>query len=228
MELVAYLRQSSATGLDAYGLPNQRADIESYCQRNGHTVVKWCEDRAVSGTVEAWDREGLNCALTAVVEEAAQGIVVARLDRLARSLTVQEAALAMVWRSGGELHAADSGLVPADDPDDPMRTAMRQMMGVFAELDRSMTVLKMRKGRDAKRRSGGKATGRYPFGESKEGPVAREQMVLAAMREMRETYSTWATIAAELNRRGTEFAPRHAAKWSDTTAYRVGMRAGIQ
>lgn len=48
--------------------------------------------------------------------------VVSSLDRLARSLTLQEASLQQVWGSGGSVFAVDTGEVMADDPDDPVRT----------------------------------------------------------------------------------------------------------
>ena len=56
------------------------------------------------------------------------GVVVYNLDRLARKLTVQEGVLATVWDRGGSVFSlGDGGEVQQDDPDDPMRTAMRQM-----------------------------------------------------------------------------------------------------
>lgn len=44
-------------------------------------------------------------------------------------------------------------------------------MGAFAQLDRAMLVKRLRDGREAKTRAGGKPTGRYPYGWSKDGPV---------------------------------------------------------
>jgi hypothetical protein len=41
-----------------------------------------------------------------------------------------------VWRLGGKLYSSESGEVLPDGADDPMRTAMRQMAGVFSELER--------------------------------------------------------------------------------------------
>jgi hypothetical protein len=61
-----------------------------------------------------------------------RALILAKLDCLARSLTVQEAVLAKVWAAGGLVFAVDHGEVQPDDPDDPARTAFRQMMGVFA------------------------------------------------------------------------------------------------
>lgn len=64
------------------------------------------------------------------------------LDRLARELVVQEAALAQCRRLCERVFMADQGDIL---PEDPVRTAMRQMMGVFAQLDRGMTVAKLRR-----------------------------------------------------------------------------------
>ena len=38
----------------------------------------------------------------------------------------------MIWRSGANAFTTDDGEVREDDPEDPMRTAIRQMRGVFA------------------------------------------------------------------------------------------------
>ena len=64
-----------------------------------------------------------------VEDGTASGLVVYKLDELARSLTVQEGTLAKVWGLGGSVFSVDLGEVARDDPDDPMRTAMRQMVG---------------------------------------------------------------------------------------------------
>jgi DNA invertase Pin-like site-specific DNA recombinase len=72
--------------------------------------------------------------------------------------------VAAIWRDDGHVSAVDQGEVMRDDPDDPMRTAMRQMVGVFAELDRPLVITRLRDGRRAKAAQGGMAVGRYPFG----------------------------------------------------------------
>ena len=72
--------------------------------------------------------------------------------------------LALVWQCRVKVFAADTGEVHRDDPDDPMRTAIRQVMGVFSELDHSMVAKRLRDGRLAKAAAGRKAVGDYPFG----------------------------------------------------------------
>ncbi len=114
-----------------------------------------------------------------------------------------------------------------DDPDDPMRTAMRQMAGVFAELDRRLIIKRLRDGRRAKAAQGGKAVGRYPFGWSKEGEVVREQRVLVAIRDLRQDGQRWQDVAERLNAGGAPYRPRNADAWTAAGLAKVGRRAGI-
>jgi DNA invertase Pin-like site-specific DNA recombinase len=152
--LVAYLRVSTvAQAEDGLGLDVQQQAIERWAAAGGHTLVATFRDEGISGTKDAADRPGLASALAAV-EDGAEGLVVYKLDRLARALTVQEAVLAQVWKSGGRAWAVDVGEVLRDDPDDPMRTAMRQMVGVFAQLERAMIAARMRAGRRLKAQRG--------------------------------------------------------------------------
>lgn len=63
---------------------------------------------------------------------------------------MQETILALAWRDGGHVFALDQGGEVLRD--DPVRTAMREMAGVFAGLDRRMIVKRLRDGRKAKLR----------------------------------------------------------------------------
>ena len=145
MKVVAYARVSTrGQAEDGLGLSVQAEGIEKWAKANGLELVAIVTDEGISGTRDAWDRPGLTEALTMLENGSADGLVVHRLDRLARSLTVQEAILAHLWRLGRAMFTVDSGPVLQDDPDDPMRTAMRQMAGVFAQLERAMLVKRLR------------------------------------------------------------------------------------
>lgn len=227
MKVVAYLRVSTNGQAEhGFGLDVQHDQVTAWANAHGHEIVRICRDEAVSGAADAVDRPGLACAMGAMPTDA-DAVIVARLDRLARSLTVQEAILAAIWRDGGQVFAVDQGEVLRDDPDDPMRTAMRQMAGVFAQLDRALIVKRLRDGRRAKTAAGGHGVGRYPFGLSKDGPIEREQRVLDAMRELRASGEPWHKVAAQLNERGDEYRPRHAGQWSLALANHTGRKADI-
>ncbi|MCA1693261.1 MAG: recombinase family protein [Actinobacteria bacterium] len=195
MRLVAYLRISSTTQLEGFGLDVQRKAVRQWSKAHGHRIIaEYVVDAGVSGATDAVDRPGLSDALEQIGRPPrAEGRIAARLDRVARALTVQEAILALCWREGARVFIADTGEVLRDDPDDPMRGAMRQMAGVFAELDRRTTVKRMRDGIRTKAETGRKATGSYPFGytatgrgrERDAGPREDEQRTVGRIVELR-------------------------------------------
>lgn len=226
LELVAYVRVSTATQLDAYGPETQRYEIDRWCKRNNATVTLWCTD-AISGDTSFTRRPGLSDALSAVVSGNAGGLIVARMDRLARKLHEQEAILSHVWSSEGaravktgrltssqpsaaplrRVFSADTGEILRDDPDDPMRTALRQMQGVFAQLEKSLVLARLRAGKRAKREATGWAGGRPPYGWriTEAGGVLEEypeqQAVIALAHELRATMPEYKVHEA-LNERG--------------------------
>ncbi|WP_179894002.1 recombinase family protein [Streptomyces sp. gb14] len=124
-------------------------------------------EKAQSGTIAGDERPELAGVLLWVEEKKVHDIVAPNLDRLARELLVQEAALAQCWKHGGRAFMTDQGEILPDDPEDPMRAAMRQMMGVFAQLDRGMTVAKLRRGRRIKGEKGQYAYGAPSYGRTR-------------------------------------------------------------
>jgi DNA invertase Pin-like site-specific DNA recombinase len=232
MRLIGYLRVSTNGQIDGYGFDSQRADIQKWARANGHKITEWRED-AVSGKYDAPDRDALADALRAVRDDKADGIAVGKLDRLARQLTVQEAILAMVWRDGGKVFAADQGEIKADDDDDPMRCAMRQVQGVFAELDRKQVSKRLRDGRKAKAAAGKHAVGDYAYGYTGVGkgkdrdaaPRDDEQAAVRRILELRQTGQSYRAIAATLDAEGLK--PRRAASWSAMAVRNIAARETV-
>jgi DNA invertase Pin-like site-specific DNA recombinase len=229
MRLVAYMRVSSEGQLDGLGLDVQEQAIRRWARREGHRVVDVCADPAQSGTIAFTDRPGLGCALDALKHGHADGLVVLNLGRISRLLTDQEAALAIVWRYGGRVFTAESGEVLADDPEDPMRTAMRQMAGVFFQLDRAMIVKRLRDGRRLKADRGGYAHGRPPYGwRAEAGQLVEdpaEQAALARIAELRGQRRSLRAIAVALHAEGHR--PRQGEAWHPNTLARILDRHDI-
>lgn len=219
MELVGYLRVSSTNPNDTAA--SQRAEIKAWAKANGHKVVAWFEDSGVSGTTDLAERPGLTAALEALrPPPEANGLVVARLDRLARQLHIQESVLQTVWLAGGHVYSADAGEVLQDDPDDPMRTFVRQIVGCVAQLDRALTVKKLRNGKAKKVQAGGYAHGGPPYGWRAEGgelvKVEAEQKALKLMRSLRTAGSSYRTICQELEQQGFT-TKRGGSRWLPAT-----------
>lgn len=231
MKLVGYVRVSSVgQAVDGFGLDVQTKALRSWVKTNGHRLIGIERDEGVSGATDATDREGLSVALLAVAEGRADGLLIPRLDRLARALTVQEATLAIVWRAGGRVFSADTGEILRDDPDDPMRTALRHVVGVFAELDRRMVVKRLRDGRIAKASTGKKAVGAYAYGTMGSGkgkdrdaaPDPQEQVTVDRIRALRVEGRSYREIASTLDTEGLK--PRRAASWSAMAVRNVVLR----
>lgn len=236
MRLVAYLRCSTIEQtVSGFGLDVQRSAIKSAAKVLDARIVAWCADEGVSGAKPIDEREGIADALALVDNGDADGIIVRDLDRLARSVSVQEAIIGRVWMnsSAGVYVSVPPEEVPRDDPDDPYRTAMREMAGVFAGLDRRLIAKRLRDGRRAKRAAGGHAEGPTPYGWRAEKrsetnpagalvPVPAEQRALARMKALAAQGESTRSIAAGLTAEG--YPTRQGGPWTHGTVARILKR----
>ena len=228
MKLVAYLRVSTdRQAEEGLGLKVQEQGIRRWARSGGHRVAVWCRDEGVSGSNGIDQRVGLLDALTALKEHRADALVVYRVDRLARALTIQEATLAKVWDLGGTVFAVDLGEIQRDDPDDPMKTALRQMVGVFAQLERGMIAARLRAGRRLKHERGGYAGfGSPAYGHRAEdrelAPDKDEQSALARIRELHVAGASLREIGATLTAEGHK--ARRSDRWHPETLRRIVAR----
>lgn len=226
MIVALYTRVSTVGQVDGESLPDQERNGRAWAAANGHTVAAVHSDPGLSGALPVADRPGLATALDALAVGAIDGLVMRDLDRLAREVTVQEAVLAQAWMTPEAHVFTFHGEVLRDDPDDPMRTAMRQMAGVFAGLERRMIVKRMRDGRRSKAAKGEHSVGPAPYGwASTNGelvPVPAELAVLDLIRDLRDQGQKQADIANELNAAG--HPARNGGTWTQPVVSRILAR----
>jgi DNA invertase Pin-like site-specific DNA recombinase len=231
MRLAPYVRVSTkGQADDGLGAVDQERRIRAWAKRNGHTICGPITPEQASGTVPVDQRPVFVEVLGRIANRRCEGLVVLNLGRIARTLTVQEAAVAMVWASGGRVFTADAGEVLQDDPSDPMRTAIRQMMGVFHQLDRAMIVARLQGGRRVKADQGGYAYGAPAFGQAADRDQhtlvddEAEQATVARIRALRAAGASLRVIAATLEAEGRP--PKRGTRWHPTTIARVLDRYG--
>lgn len=106
--VVGYIRVSTdEQGVSGLGLAAQRSAIEAEVERRGWRLVAIHED-TLSG--KSLNRPGVSAALAAVERGEAAALVVAKLDRLSRSLVDFAGLMARAQAAGWNLVALDLGI----------------------------------------------------------------------------------------------------------------------
>lgn len=232
MNVVAYVRVSTTEQAEhGLGLDIQERTIRKWARSKRHTVIDVFTDAGVSGSNGIEDREGLPGAFVALRDGTAEAIAVYRLDRLARDLVLQETLLAEVWHLGAEVLSTAGGEANLrDDPDDPSRALIRQVLGAVAQYERSMIALRLRSGRRRKHERGGYAYGAPPYGwqsvNAELKPIPKEQKVIARLRDLRDQGATLRAMADTLN--ADEVPTRRPGQWHAATVGRVLKRADAE
>ncbi len=182
-------------------------------------------DEGVSGSNGLETRQALPDALALIRSRKANALAVYRLNRLARDLVLQETILAEVRKIGGDVLSTD-GVEQAylkDDPEEPSRRLIRQILGAVSEYERSIISLRLRSGRRRKAEKGGFAYGAPPYGSrAVDGQLAddaHEQLALALMVRLRRDGAPLWDICRALDDAG--FRPRRGATWRPTSVKRI-------
>ncbi len=117
MQVVGYVRVSTdEQGQGGAGLEAQRAAIHQECERRGWTLGALDEDAGWSG--KDLNRPGIREALDRLQRREAKALVVAKLDRLSRSLVDFAAVMETGRRQGWAILALDCSVdstTPAGD-----------------------------------------------------------------------------------------------------------------
>lgn len=204
MNVVAYLRVSTdeqaASGL---GMDAQRAKINEEAARKGWHVT-WCVDEGVSG--KATKRSGLTEALHLLATHQAEALVVAKMDRLARSVLQASDVLETARKQKWSVTILDLGM----DLATPHGKAMAQMLAVFAELEREMIAQRTREALAAAK-ARGQRLGR---------PRATSDAVVAQAVALSETGLSLTQVARALTDAAVP-TTRGAATWRASTVRRL-------
>lgn len=208
-----YIRVSSPgqAAEDKDGFKRQEAAIRQWAKAHSVRIVKWFRE-SVSGTTNPLERPAFQDMLTALHSNGVKLVICEKYDRVARD---------SMWIEWAIRHLRDNGfsLVSASEPEladdsDPHRKAMRGMISIFAELEKSALVLKLRAARQrAKTSRRDYREGRKPFGTR---PGERE--TIARILELRGQGLAYDTIAERLN---AEDISARAGRWHATSVSRV-------
>jgi DNA invertase Pin-like site-specific DNA recombinase len=176
---LAYTRTSSAAnvGADKDSEKRQREAIKSFATRAGFEVVQWFNDPAVKGSDALDVRPGFKALLDRIVSNGARTVIVEDASRFARHLLTQEAGIALLVGLGVRVLTANGD--DLTDSDDEFRVAMRQIMGVFSQLEKTRLVKKLKGARQRKKALTGRCEGRRPIAQLQPEATARARKLKA-------------------------------------------------
>lgn len=226
MTYLPYLRVSTDRQAEnGLGLAQQEKSIRAFLRQQRVRPVRFFEDRGVSGAVE--DRPALGELLAALGK--GDIVVVARLDRLARDLLTQEFLLRDIRQRGADLISCSPAETDylADDPHDPTRKLIRQVLGAVSEFERALIRLRLQRGRAVKAERGGFAYGSPPYGFRAEGgelvAIPGEQHAVRFAVGLRREGHSLRSIADALSEAG--FPSKRGKSWHPATVARLLSRA---
>jgi DNA invertase Pin-like site-specific DNA recombinase len=206
-----YLRVSSNGQVDGDGFPRQREAITKWAAAHGVTIVRWFEEKGVSGTL--LERPALSEMMVALMGNGVHTVVVEKLDRLARDQMVQETIIQSLLKQGFELVSAATGEENLCG-NDPGRKLMRTIMGAIAEYDKAMIVLKLRAARQRTKTTTGRCEGQKPYGE-----LDGERAIVERIHSLRSSGGNYEAIAKALNTK--HIKTRSGGKWFPATIRRI-------
>jgi DNA invertase Pin-like site-specific DNA recombinase len=230
MKLVGYRRVSTALqSEEGFGLDVQSDLLRVGALHLGATLIATFTDAGESGANGVESRLALHEALAMIARGEVDGILVPRLDRLARDLILQEQLIKEIRRLGGQVFSCaggEDGVLRGDDVD-PSRQLIRQVLGAVAAYERAMIRLRLEAGR-ARKRAGGGYAGHGPpaYGQvAVEGELMPEPREAATIRRMRElsTTMTLKEVAATLNAEGHK--AKRGGSWYAESVRRTLRRA---
>jgi DNA invertase Pin-like site-specific DNA recombinase len=185
MNIVGYTRVSTADQAESgAGLAAQREAIQSAVQARQWRLVAIHEDAGLSG--KALNRPGLHSALRQIEVGDAAGLIVAKLDRLSRSIVDFTMLMERAQTKGWSIVALDVGV----DTTTPQGEMVANIMATFAQFERRIIGQRTKDALAAKR-SAGVRLGRPP---SLPLPVRRRIV------KMRNEGASYRSIADTLER----------------------------
>jgi DNA invertase Pin-like site-specific DNA recombinase len=204
--MVGYVRVSTDEQADSgLGLAAQRATVAAEADKREWTLLAIHED-AQSG--KSLDRPGLTAALAAVEKGEAAGIIVAKLDRLSRSLKDFAGLMERARKKRWNLVACDLGI----DLSTPSGRFMANVMGSAAEWEREIIGQRTKDALAVKRAQGVKL-GR---------PATLPRDVVDRILEARASGDGWSTIARTLNAESVPTA-HGGAQWHPSTVRAIAL-----
>lgn len=212
------MRCSGKSQIDGDTWDRQIAAIRSCCESKNLSLIHEYLEKAVPGKLGEEARPAFQQMVADLLGNGCRTIVIESLDRLARQYDIQQQLATYLASKELTLISANTGEdITAALMGDPMRRALVQIQGIFAELDKNMLIAKLRKARQRKREKCGKGEGRKAYGE-KPG----EEETLNRIKACQSSGLSCRAIASLLN--NDAVPARMGGAWKPGTVAKILLR----
>jgi len=223
LRLAGYGRVSTAGQADnGISLEEQDRRIRQYSEAHGAALVAVEMDRGLSGRTTR--RPGLQRVLDLLKRGDADGVVVARLDRLSRSLKDAADLFARAQVEGWQIHSLNENL----DTGSPSGRFVCHVLAAMAQWEREMAGERTRAALAEIRRQGRRISGKPPLGSGfRDGrviDVPAEQAVLRRLQRLQAEGLGAKAIATRMNE-AKDYNPRTRRPWHHGTVRDILVRA---
>ena len=177
-----YVRVSTDIQTDNTSLGNQEEKCKQWCRSYNYTIYNVYRDEGISGA-----KSEERAAFQALLADAEAGkfeiVVCSHLDRFARSLQVLIETVNRFKRCGVRFACAEQHI---DTSQEPFGTVFLQLLGVFAEWERSIIAERTKSGKVCEIRQGRFIGGQMPLGfeNTRDGGVAINELEAEVVKQI--------------------------------------------
>lgn len=161
-KVVGYCRVSTdaQAGEDRFGIESQKEQIMVYCAANDMQISAWYIDEGESGIKE--NRPELDLLLFGEIKNPPiEAVVVAKSDRIARSIRLYYYYMMLLNKKGMQLISATEEVV---NDETGLGDVYKSLMLFVADEERKNIIKRTSGGRTVKARQGGYSGGKAPYG----------------------------------------------------------------
>lgn len=217
LRLIAYIRVSTKSQSDNTSFESQSMAITKFCCRMDHELVEIRKETQSASGKKA--RAIFDSVLQDILNGKADGLVVSKLDRFARSSLEGLQVAQMLMTAKKDLLVVDLGF----DTSTPIGRCIFSVLLAFAELERNMISARADEGRQRAREGGYLTGGRLPYGYFSSGPPGQRVLKphpeqyphLLLMLALHEQGMSFKAIAKHFN--SCSIATKFGGEWKAST-----------
>jgi DNA invertase Pin-like site-specific DNA recombinase len=163
MKLIGYCRVSTDRQKEEGTIEIQEKALTEWCVKNGHELLQIFKDEGISGSDDIDKRLGLTHLYHYIKTNTVDGILIYKLDRLARDIILSETLVRDFQRLGLQLISINEPGITGNDID-PNRKLLRGIISLFAQHEKDVIKMRLRSGRRLKAHKGSYIGGRVALG----------------------------------------------------------------